>query len=179
MQQEKENTFGKINLQAEIDRLQKLLFFKDQQIRELQREVNDYALREEKLIAELKLLTAELSNAKFPMLFGIQGSVEPPTKEDFLNPKLDTGTGLNRASEGLEKNWGEMMFAYTDEIFVEEDTPDTVLLRDEDNGWYITPSGRTRLPFPILQTDLDNLNILKVREATEQEINDFIKENNL
>lgn len=175
MKPEREKIFSSMNLQAEIERLNKLLFFKEQQVRELQREVNDYALREEKLIAELR----QLSAASQPILHGLQGAGTAATKEEFLFPKLDTGTGLNRASEGLEKNWGEMMLAYTDEIFVEEDTPDTVLLRDDENGWYITPSGRTRLPFPILQNDLNNLNILKIRQATEQEINDFIKENNL
>ena len=66
-----------------------------------------------------------------------------------------------------------------DEIFVDEDTSDTILLRDDENRWYITPSGRTRLPFPILQSDLDNLNILKIRPATDSEVEDFIEKNNL
>lgn len=46
-------------------------------------------------------------------------------------------------------------------------------------GGNITPSGRTRLPFPILQSDLDNLNILKIRPATDSEVEDFIEKNNL
>ena len=109
--------------------------------------MNDYAIREEQLVAEVTRLTAE--NAQHhttTLLTGLQGSGTPaPTKEDFLNPKLGSGTGLNRApKEGLEKEWSEMMLAYTDEIFVDEDTPDTILLRDDKNRWYITPSGRRR-----------------------------------
>ena len=120
---EKEKILQKLNLEAEIDRLQKQIFVKDKQIRELQREVNDYAIREEQLVAEVTRLTAE--NAQHhttTLLTGLQGSGTPaPTKEDFLNPKLGSGTGLNRApKEGLEKEWSEMVLAYTDEIFVDE-----------------------------------------------------------
>ena len=50
---EKEKILQKLNLEAEIDRLQKQIFVKDKQIRELQREVNDYAIREEQLVAEV------------------------------------------------------------------------------------------------------------------------------
>lgn len=56
---EKEKILQKLNLEAEIDRLQKQIFVKDKQIRELQREVNDYAIREEQLVAEVTRLTAE------------------------------------------------------------------------------------------------------------------------
>lgn len=175
---ERDKIFHKLNLQAEIDRLQKLLFVKDQQIRELQREVNDYTLREEQLIAELKRITSE---QPVTVLSG-HSPVLAATKEEFLDPKLNFLAGLNRApkhTEGLEKNWSEMMVAYTDEIFLDEDTPDTILLRDDENRWYITPSGRTRLPFPISQSDLDNLNILQIRPATDTEVDDFIEKYNL
>lgn len=175
---EKDKIFRKLNLEAEIDRLQKLLFVKDQQIRELQREVNDYTLREEQLIAELKRITSEQPAT---VLSG-HSPVPAATKEEFLNPKFNIGARLNRApkhAEGLEKNWSEMMVAFTDEIFLAEDTPDTILLRDDENRWYVTPSGRTRLPFPILQSDLDNLNILKIRPATDAEVDDFIEKYNL
>lgn len=178
---EKKEILRKLNLEAEIDRLKKQLFSKDQQIRELQREVNDYAIREEQLVAEITRLTALNAQQPAILLTGLQGSGKvAETKEEFLNPKLDNGTGLNRApQEGLEKDWTEMMLAYTDEIFIAEGTPDTVLLRDDENRWYITPTGRTRLPFPILQSDLNNLNILKIRPATDEEVEDFINQNNL
>ena len=48
-----------LNLQAEIDRLQKSSFFKDKKIRELEREINDYVRRESELMEELSSMELE------------------------------------------------------------------------------------------------------------------------
>lgn len=41
---------------------------------------------------------------------------------------------------------------------------------------FVTPTGNTRLPFPILQEDLDRYNILKVRPLTCEEMEEVCKE---
>ena len=48
-----------ITLEAEIDRLKKEILFKDRHIRELEREINDYIVREKHLMKEIDDLTPE------------------------------------------------------------------------------------------------------------------------
>lgn len=68
------------------------------------------------------------------------------------------------------------MYAYTDEIFIEADQPDVLFYRDSADNCFVTPTGNTRLPFPILQEDLDRYNILKVRPLTCEEMEEVCKE---
>ena len=165
-----------LNLQAEIDRLQKSSFFKDKKIRELEREINDYVRRESELMEELSSMELELSALKTSS----PKTEEASSIEEFLNPKLSTGTGVSRVGvKGLEEAWEELMYAYSDQIFVDADDPDTLLYRDESEQCYRTVTGNTRLPFPILQQDLERLNFIKIRPLTEKEIEDVYKNLNL
>lgn len=185
MDRNKKETLGRINYQAEIDRLNKLLFVKEQQIRELQREINTYELREIELLATLRKADEEsMHSPTQAVVTTVTPSLPAANKEEFLNPTLAVGLGteeLNRvqAQEGLETEWEELMAAFTDDIFIQSGEPDTFFIRDDEHKCYTTISGRTRLPFPIIEEDLEKLGILDIRPATEQETEDFIEQNNL
>ena len=155
----KEETLTVLNLQAECDRLNKKILFLEKENREQRKELSDYAKREEQLLGEIETLESELREI---------------TREQ--RPKY-TGTGLNRVGKkGFEEKWEDFMYAYTDEIFIEADQPDVLFYRDSADNCFVTPTGNTRLPFPILQEDLDRYNILKVRPLTCEEMEEVCKE---
>lgn len=171
----KEDTLTILNLQAEIDRLNKKILFLERTNREQSRELNDYALRENQLLEEINSLSALIeSDTRDKRFINSQPAADV---EDFLHPKVDTGTGLNRVdTSGFETEWEDFMYAYTDEIFVQADSPDTLLFRDDIEKCYLTPTGKTRLPFPILQEDLERLNIIKIRPLTDDELKQVEKD---
>lgn len=173
----KEATITVMNLQAEIDRLKKDSFFKDKKIRELEREINDYVKREKELMDEISSMELEITTLSTSSPKPV---IEAKSVEEFLNPKLSTGTGMVRTGvTGFENSWEDFMYAYSDQIFIDADTPDTLLFRDDSERCYVTPTGNTRLPFPILPEDLERLNFLKVRPLTEKEIKSVCDEYNL
>ena len=168
----KEETLRLLNFQSEIDRLNKKIYFLEKENRELRREVTDYSKREEELLQEISSLTSEieeLTRKSLPKL----SQKEAVSAEDFLLPKVSTGTGLDRSKSGFEKEWKDFMYAYTDELFIETEQPDMILYKDETDYCYKSSTGGTRLPFPILKEDLKRLNILKVRPMTKNEIKEL------
>lgn len=173
----KEETLTVLNLQAECDRLNKKILFLEKENREQRKELSDYAKREEQLLGEIETLESELREITREQRPKYTPTQPVESVEDFLHPKVDTGTGLNRVGKkGFEEKWEDFMYAYTDEIFIENNTPDLLLYRDEAEKCYVSPSGHTRLPFPILQEDLERLNILSIRPLTNQEIDEIIDE---
>lgn len=173
----REDTLSLLNLQAENDRLNKRILFLERESREQRKEIADYAHREKELLGEIERLEGELDDISFEIRPKYRPDKPAESVEDFLLPKIDTGTGLNRVGKiGLEENWEDFMYAYTDEIFVESDKPDTLFFRDDSENCFITPTGNTRLPFPILQEDLDRYNIIKVRPLTHGEMEEVCKE---
>ena len=97
----KEDTLTILNLQAEIDRLNKKILFLERTNREQSRELNDYALRENQLLEEINRLSALIeSDTRDKRFINSQPAADV---EDFLHPKVDTGTGLNRVdTSGFE-----------------------------------------------------------------------------
>lgn len=173
----KEETLSILNLKAEIDRLNKRIFFLEKENREQRQELSDYAKREEELIEEVNSLETELREITREQRPKYKPTQPVETVEDFLHPKVDTGTGLNRVGKiGFEEKWEDFMYAYTDEIFIQADKPDVLFYRDTAENCFVTPTGNTRLPFPILQEDLDRYNILKVRPLTREEMGEVCKE---
>lgn len=170
----KEETLRLLNLQSEIDRLQKKIYFLEKENRELRRELTDYTKREEQLLEEISSMSSEISELTKNSLPKL--SVNSESVQDFLLPKVKTGTGLNRSSPGLEVEWSDFMYAYTDEIFIETEKPDMVLYKDETDNCYRSYTGNTKLPIPILKEDLKRNNILKVRPMTEEEISELENE---
>lgn len=164
-----------ITLEAEIDRLKKEILFKDRHIRELEREINDYIVREKHLMREID----ELSEGEAPDDRRQKLHLSPQTSslEDYVNPKLPTASPVTQTgSTGLEEEWEDFMYAYTDDIFVEADTPDVLLYRDDDEHCYKSATGRTQLMFPVKQSDLDFYNIIKIRPVTEEELEKACKD---
>lgn len=173
----KEETLSMMNIQAENDRLNKKILFLERENREQRKELTDYSKREKELFEEIERLETELDNLKSKNLPKYIPEKPIENIEDFLLPKVGTGTGLNRVGKiGCEKEWSEFMYAYTDEIFVQSEQPDILFYRDETEKCYISITGSTRLPFPILKEDLKRYNIIKVRPLTDEEINQIIKE---
>ena len=164
-----------ITLEAEIDRLKKEILFKDRHIRELEREINDYVVREKHLMKEIDDLTPEDTPGGRPQKLHL--SPQTGSLEEFLNPKLPTTSPLkNDGSNGLEEEWEDFMYAYTDDIFVEANTPDVLLYRDDEEQCYKSITGRTCLQFPIKQSDLDFFNFVKVRPVTSAELKQICKD---
>lgn len=173
----KEDTLSVLNIQAENDRLNKRILFLERENREQRKELTDYARREKELLEEIDRLEGELDEVTFEKRPKYKPEKPAESVDDFLLPKVDTGTGLNRVGKiGFEEEWEDVMHAYTDEIFVESDKPDVLFYRDDAEKCFITPTGNTRLPFPILQEDLDRYNIIKVRPLTQEEVGEVCKE---
>lgn len=173
----KEETLTVLNIQAENDRLNKRILFLERENREQRKELTDYARREKELLEEIERLEGELDEVTFEKRPKYKPEKPAESVDDFLHPKVDTGTGLNRVGKkGFEEKWKDFMYAYTDEIFIEADQPDVLFYRDSANNCFVTPTGNTRLPFPILQEDLDRYNIIKVRPLTCEEMEEVCKE---
>lgn len=173
----KEETLSLLNYQAEIDRLNKKIYFLEKENRELKAEISDFEEREKQLLSEINSLEEERNDLLVQLRPKIKPENKALTANEFLFPKVTTGTGIDRSNRtGFEDNWKDFMYAYTDEIFIENNTPDLLLYRDETEKCYVSPSGHTRLPFPILQEDLERLNILSIRPLTNQEIDEIIDE---
>lgn len=173
----KEDTLSVLNIQAENDRLNKRILFLERENREQRKELSDYARREKELLEEIDRLEGELDEVTFEKRPKYKPEKPAESVDDFLLPKVDTGTGLNRVDKkGFEEKWEDFMYAYTDEIFIEADQPDVLFYRDSADNCFVTPTGNTRLPFPILQEDLDRYNILKVRPLTCEEMEEVCKE---
>ncbi len=165
-----------VTLKTEIDRLEQKNHFLERQVKELKLDIQAYEKREKELLEEIERLEAEQAYTK-PYKSSSNGA--PETVEEFLHPKLETGSGVNKTGVGLEEKWEDIMYAYTDEVFVSAGTPDLLLFRDDAEHCYRSPSNRTRLIFPIQNDDLLRFNILGVRPATEEEIANIIKEYDL
>lgn len=173
----KEDTLSVLNIQAENDRLNKRILFLERENREQRKELSDYVRREKELLEEIDRLEGELDEVTFEERPKYKPEKPAESVDDFLLPKVDTGTGLNRVGKkGFEEKWKDFMYAYTDEIFIEADQPDVLFYRDSADNCFVTPTGNTRLPFPILQEDLDRYNILKVRPLTCEEMEEVCKE---
>ena len=173
----REDTLSVLNIQAENDRLNKRILFLERENREQRKELSDYARREKELLEEIDRLEGELDEVTFEKRPKYKPEKPAESVDDFLLPKVDTGTGLNRVGKkGFEEKWEDFMYAYTDEIFIEANQPDVLFYRDSADNCFVTPTGNTRLPFPILQEDLDRYNILKVRPLTCEEMEEVCKE---
>lgn len=164
-----------ITLKSEIDRLKQKNYFLEKQLKELKSDIQTHEKREKELLEEIDRLEAE-NNFHQPYRSPFK---EAKSVEDFLHPKLETGKENDHSEEGLENKWDDMMYAYTDEVFIAANTPDLLLFLDDTENCYRSPSNRTRLTFPIQNNDLLRWNILQVRPVTPQEIEDIIKEYDL
>lgn len=168
-----------LSLNSEIAELKHQLYLQEKKNRELEHEVQDYATREKQLLAEIDALQQQLELTDSGVRLGYKPipTTSTTTVMDYLNPKSPFGLRTEETSphKGLESEWADIMYAYTDEIFVDADTPDLLLYRDDHAQRYCSDNGNTFLNFPITQETLEYHNILKVRPLTDAELGDVTK----
>lgn len=163
-------------LQAKIEQLQYSLLMKDRAIRELQSELNDRMVREDRFIDEINRLEEELerinrSNRNVVREASRYVDNRESSREDFLNPSLPDTFSKRKGGDGLENEWDEFMYGFVDEDSVEDDDPDILLYRDDHDKCYVSDTGSTRLYFPISESNLSDRNIIHVRPLTDDELN--------
>ena len=161
------------SLKAENDRLERKLYFKEREVKDLQMELDNAST----LIDELTTKNAELQR----LLADQQSStLQAPTKrltgDDFRrilgsSPIQNT----NHSCGGLETEWSPVMMVFSDAIFWEQNSPDIVLYRDDDDCCYRTMDGDIRLGFPIMEKDLLELGWDHYRPIDESEMEEVIR----
>lgn len=156
-------------MSSQVEELQRKILFQDREIRRLNEELNDRTLRENELISEITRLQDELDYfRKESKQQERLVQIKADTLEEFLDPSLPN-TFATGEGTGLEEEWEDFMYAYTDELFIEDDEPDLLLFRDDREKCYRSETGNTRLYFPISKAELKILNILKIRPLTPEE----------
>lgn len=155
---------------AEIDRLERRLYFKERELKDVQKDLDTANTLIEELTAKngelRRLLTARLHDLP-------QGSTQTLSENEFRSIMAITPDTDPR--QGLECEWGEVMVAFSDPIFREQNYPDVVLYRDDEHRCYRTLEDDVRLTYPITQELLDILGWEGVRPITEEESNRLIR----
>lgn len=161
-------------LKAENDRLERKLYFKEREVKDLQRELDNAST----LIDELTAKNAELQR----LLESQQSNtLQSPTKrltaaefQSLLDTRKDT-----ELQHGLEAEWQDVMVAFSDPIFWEQNYPDIVLFRDDEHRCFHTLDGNVRVNYPITQEALNELGWEHVRPITSEESLKITNEYNL
>lgn len=151
-------------LKAENDRLERKLYFKEREVKDLQKELDNANA----LIDELTTKNAELQR----LLDSQQSSTlqSPPKRliagefQSLLNATEDV-----KLQQGLETEWRDVMVAFSDPIFWEQNYPDIVLFRDDEHRCFHTLDGNVRIDYPITQEALNELGWEHVRPITNEE----------
>lgn len=152
------------SLKAVILRLERKLYFKEREVKDLQKELDNANT----LIDELTAKNAELQR-----LLDSQHSntLQSPTKQltarEFQSI-MSVQPNINR-QHGLESEWSDVMVAFSDPIFWEQNYPDVVLFRDDEHRCYRTLDGNTEIKYPISQGLLEMLGLEHLRPITEEE----------
>lgn len=157
-------------LKAENDRLERKLYFKDRELKDVQKDLDTANT----LIEELTAKNAELRRLLEARLHDTpRGSALSLTEDEFRSIMAITPDTNPR--QGLECGWSEVMVAFSDPIFRRQNYPDVVLYRDDEHRCYHTLEGDVRLAYPITQELLDTLGWEGVRPITEEESNRLVR----
>lgn len=152
------------SLKAENDRLERKLYFKEREVKDLQKELDNAST----LIDELTAKNAELQR----LLQSQQSNtLQSPTRcltESEFRSIMSVQPNINR-QHGLETEWDDVMMAFSDPIFWEQNYPDIVLFRDDEHRCYHTLDGNTKIKYPISQGMLEILGWEHVRPITDEE----------
>lgn len=151
-------------LKTENDRLERKLYFKEREVKDLQKELDNANT----LIDELTTKNAELQR----LLDSQQSStLQPPPKRltaGEFQSLLNATEGVE-LQQGLETEWRDVMVAFSDPIFWEQNYPDIVLFRDDEHRCFHTLDGNVRIDYPITQEALSELGWEHVRPITNEE----------
>lgn len=161
-------------LRMENDRLEKKLYFKEKELKGLQTELT----AAQNTIDELTAKNAELQRLLNEQQSSLpHTTVKPPTGAEF-RAMLSVYTKNDSIIDvkGLESEWGDVMVAFSDPIFWEQNVPDVVLFRDDIKRCFRTLDGNVSLTYPISQKMLDDLGWEHVRSVTQEESEKIIKD---
>lgn len=161
-------------LKAENDRLERKLYFKEREVKDLQKELDNASALMDELTtknAELqRLLQSQQSNT-------LQSPARRLTESEFRSI-MSVQPNTNR-QHGLESEWSDVMVAFSDPIFWEQNYPDVVLFRDDEHRCYRTLDGNIEIKYPISQELLEMLGWEHVRPMTEEESVKIVKDYDL
>lgn len=159
---------------AEIDRLERKLYFKEREVKDLQKEIDNAST----LIEELTTKNAELQRLlEQQQSSSLQAPATRLTEGEFRS--IMTAYPDVSKERGLESEWGDVMMAFSDPIFWEQNYPDVVLFRDDEHRCYRTLDGHVQVKYPISQELLNELGWNHVRPITEEESVKIVKEYDL
>ena len=151
-------------LKAENDRLERKLYFKEREVKDLQKELDNASTLIDELTAKnaelQRLLESQQSNT-------LQSPARRLTESEFRSI-MSVQPNTNR-QHGLESEWSDVMVAFSDPIFWEQNYPDVVLFRDDEHRCYRTLDGNVEVKYPISQGMLEILGWEHVRPITEEE----------
>ncbi len=151
-------------LKAENDRLERKLYFKEREVKDLQKELDNATALIDELTAKnaelQRLLDSQQSNT-------LQQPAKRLTAGEFQS-LLDTRKDV-KLQQGLEVEWRDVMVAFSDPIFWEQNYPDIVLFRDDEHRCFHTLDGNVRIDYPITQEVLNELGWEHVRSITNEE----------
>lgn len=156
---------------AEIDRLERKLYFKEREIKDLQKELENANTLIEELTAKNRELQRLLEQQQSSSL---QAPATRLTEGEFRS--IMTAYPDVSEAHGLEAEWGDVMVAFSDPIFWEQNYPDIVLFRDDEHRCYRTLDGHVQMKYPISQEFLDELGWSHVRPITDEESVKITKE---
>jgi hypothetical protein len=152
------------SLKAENDRLERKLYFKEREVKDLQKELDNAST----LIDELTTKNAELQRLlDSQQSTTLQAPPERLTAGEFQS--LLNATKDVELQQGLEAEWQDVMVAFSDPIFWEQNYPDIVLFRDDEHRCFHTLDGNIRVSYPITQEALSELGWEHVRPITSEE----------
>jgi len=159
---------------AEIDRLERKMYFKEREVKDLQKELDNANA----LIEELTIKNTELQRLlEQQQSSSLQAPARRLTESEFrsimsVQPNVDR-------PHGLETEWSDVMVAFSDPIFWRQNYPDVVLFRDDEHRCYCTLDGNVHVNYPITQGLLDDLGWDHVRPMTKEESVKIAKEYDL
>lgn len=161
-------------LKAENDRLERKLYFKEREVKDLQKEFDNAST----LIDELTAMNAELQRLlESQQSNTLQSPARRLTESEFRSI-MSVQPNTNR-QHGLESEWSDVMVAFSDPIFWEQNYPDVVLFRDDEHRCYRTLDGNIEIKYPISQELLEMLGWEHVRPMTEEESVKIVKDYDL
>lgn len=158
-------------LKTENDRLERRLYFKEREVKDLQKELDNANTLIEELTAKNAELQRLLENQQSNTL---QSPARRLTEGEFRS--IMTVYPDVSETHGLETEWSDVMVAFSDPIFWEQNYPDIVLFRDDEHRCYRTLDGHVQMKYPISQELLNELGWSHVRPITDEESVKIIKE---
>jgi hypothetical protein len=151
-------------LKAENDRLERKLYFKEREVKDLQKELDNASTLIDELTAKNAELQRLLDSQQSNTLQSLTKQLTASEFQSLLDAQKDV-----ELQHGLEAEWQDVMVAFSDPIFWEQNYPDIVLFRDDEHRCYRTLDDNIEVKYPISQGMLEILGWEHVRPITDEE----------